>query len=193
MITAPVFILCSRNITFSYFAQRLARILGLSEHAITPKLEEIIVEKLNRYPRPLFIDQANYLNERALGTICHIWESAKIPIILAGTKSLYDTFVTSQLIEDVRAQLSSRISLYYQLPELLLSEAKAIIQSALGEDATDEVIKQIYEVTGGIYRHIDMLMPRVLDLKAINKEGLEKNKVTMRDMIDKAGSRLIIG
>jgi hypothetical protein len=55
------------------------------------------------------------------------------------------------------------------------------------------VIKQIYEVTGGIYRHIDMLMPRVLDLKAINKEGLEKNKVTMRDMIDKAGSRLIIG
>jgi DNA transposition AAA+ family ATPase len=192
MITAPVFILCSRNTTYSYFAQKIARGLGISEHAITPRLEDDIAEKLDKYPRPLFIDQANYLNERSLGTICHIWESANVPIVLAGTKSLFDTFITSQLTEDVRAQLSSRISLYYQLPELSLSEAKAIIQRALSDDATDDLIAQIYNVTGGIHRHIDMLMPRILDLKNRSKEKLEREEVTMMEIVNKASSRLII-
>lgn len=192
MLTAPVSILCSRNVTFSYFAQRLARGVGLSEHAITPRLEENVASKLNRYPRPLFIDQANFLCERALGTVCHIWECAAVPIVLAGTKSLYDIFMTSSLIEDVRAQLSSRIALYYELPELSKSEAKTIIERALGEDATDENIAQIYNITGGIYRHIDKIIPRILHLKERNAAELSSGKVLLTELIARAGSRIMI-
>jgi DNA transposition AAA+ family ATPase len=193
MLTAPVFVLCSRNITFSYFAQRLARGLALSERAMTPKLEDNMVAKLSRYPRPLFIDQANYLGERALGTICHIWESAQVPVVLAGTKSLYETFMSSQLIEDVRAQLSSRIALYYELPELSVSEAKAIIQRGLGSIATDEVVAQICTATGRIHRHIDMIIPRILDIKALNEEQLARGELSIRDIISTASSRLMLG
>jgi len=192
MLTAPVFILCSRNVTFSYFAQRLARGLGLSERAITPKLEEDVAAKLGRYPRPLFIDQANYLSEKALGTVCHIWESAQVPVVLAGTKSLYDTFMSSHLVEDVRAQLSSRIALYYELPELSVAEAKTIIQRGLGSIATDEVVAQICTATGRIHRHIDMIIPRIRDLMALNEEQIARREVAIEDIISTACSRLML-
>jgi len=152
MITAPVQILCSPSITPLYFAQRLASRLGLSEHSTSARLEDKVAERLRRTPRPLFIDQANYLGEKALGTICYVWEVSRVPVVLAGTKSLYDLFTSSCLTEDVRAQLSSRITMHYPLSGLLLPEAKALIQRELGSYAGDEVVAQIYNITGGVPR-----------------------------------------
>jgi hypothetical protein len=43
----------------------------------------------------------------------------------------------------VREQLSSRVAIHYPLPELTLSEAKAIIERGLADDATAEVVAQI--------------------------------------------------
>ncbi len=193
LTTAPIIILCSRNITTYYFARKLARALKLEERHTTAPLEDLVAEKLKRYPRPLFIDQANYLDEKALGLICHVWEVARIPVVLAGTKDLYDLFITSRLTQGVRAQLSSRVALHYLLAELSLPEAKAIIKRALGKLATDEVIAKIYNVTGGIHRHVDMIMPRILKLIGRNKQKLEAGEITIIDIIMIAGSRLITG
>lgn len=192
-MTAPISVLCSRNITPLYFIQRVALNLGLSEHAITARLEDKVAEKLMRYPRPLFIDQANYLGEQSLGTICYIWEVAHVPIVLAGTKSLYDRFTTSQLTEDVRAQLSSRVAIHYPLAELLLSEAKPIIYQALGEDATDEIVAQIYNITGGVHRHLNMIFPRILELMKLNAKELVSGEVKLSELVGRAGSRLMVG
>jgi len=46
MTTMPVSILCSRNITTGYFAQRLAQELDLSTSGSIPKLEDMIANKL---------------------------------------------------------------------------------------------------------------------------------------------------
>lgn len=191
MSIAPIFILCSRNIIASYFLEKLAREIGVSAWQKIPKLEDAIAEKLKRYPRPVFVDQANFLNENALGSICYIWEVAHIPIVLSGTKALHDLFTLSPLTEDVRAQLSSRVAMHYLLSELSLPEAKAIIQQALGDDATDEAVAQIFSITGRIHRHIDMIVPRILDLKARNNKSLSAGKITMREIITAAGSRLM--
>lgn len=191
MITSPVQVLCSPNITPLYFAQRLASRLGFSEHAIAARLEDNVAERLRRSPRPLFIDQANFLSEKALGTICYVWEVACVPIVLAGTKSLYDLFTTSRLTEDVRAQLSSRIVMHYQLSGLTLAEAKAFIQWRLGKYATDEAVAQIYNITGGLPRYIETLIKNLLDLIARNLKELESGKVTLAELISKAGSKLI--
>lgn len=191
MSTAPAFILCSRNISVGYFLEKLAREIGIGEKQRIPKLEDTIAEKLRRYPRPIFVDQANYLNEKSLGSICYIWEIAHIPIVLSGTKALHDLFTISPLTEDVRAQLSSRVAMHYLLSELSLPEAKAIIQKALGDDATDAVIAQIFSITGRIHRHVDMIIPRILDLKERNKKKLAAKKITMKDIITVAGSRLM--
>lgn len=193
MTTSPVNILCSANITTRYFVQKLAQQLGLDDHPPTAKLEDNIAEKLKRNPRPLFVDQANYLNEKALGTICYVWEMARIPVVLVGTKDLFDLFTTSRLTEDVRAQLSSRVAMHFPLAELTLTQVKAIITRALGDEATEEAISQIFNVTGGIHRHVDMIVPRINELRQRNQEKLERGEVTMGDIITTAGRRLMTG
>jgi DNA transposition AAA+ family ATPase len=191
MSTAPLTFLCSRNVTPIYFVEKLAEELGLKASGKIAKSEDLIAEKLNRYPRPIFVDQANYLTERSLGSVCYIWERARVPIVLVGTKDLYVLFTTSNRTEDVRAQISSRVAMHYLLSELSLPDVKAIIKRALGDDATDEVVAKIFNVTGGIHRHVDMIVPRILDLKARNKEKLAAGKVTMGDIITTAGARLM--
>jgi DNA transposition AAA+ family ATPase len=192
MVTAPVQILCSPSITPLYFAQRLASRLGLSESSTAARLEDKVAERLRRTPRPLFIDQANYLGEKALGTICYVWEVSRVPVVLAGTKSLYDIFTTSRLTEDVRAQLSSRVAMHYPLSGLMLSEAKAVIHRELGTHADeDEDIAQIYNTTGGLMRQTVMLMKNLLELITLNRKELESGKVTLKELIVKAGSKLL--
>lgn len=189
--TRPVSILCSPNITVRYFVQKTATALGLDDRPPTAKLEDAIAEKLKRTPRPWFIDQANYLNEKSLGTICYVWEIARIPVVLVGTKDLHDLFTTSRLTEDVRAQLSSRVAMHYPLAELTTEEATAIIKRALGDDATDEDCAAIINITGGIHRHVDMILPRILELRKRNEKELTSGKVSMNGLITKAGLRLM--
>jgi DNA transposition AAA+ family ATPase len=191
MSTAPLSILCSSNITTHYFVQRMAQELKLHDRGTTSRLEDMIIEKLRRYPRPLFVDQANYLKEKALGSVCYIWEMARIPIVLAGTNALHTIFATSKLTEEVREQLSSRIAIYYLLAELTLPEAKAIIKRGLGEEATDETVAQVITITGGIHRHVDMIIPRILDLREKNQAKLEAGTVTIEQIIRVAGSRMM--
>lgn len=191
LTTAPVSVLCSRNITAKFFVEKLAQELSLKNEGRIAKLEDVIADKLSRYPRPVFVDQANYLGEKSLGSICYIWERSHVPIVLVGTKDLYDLFMTSSRTEDVRAQISSRVAMHYLLSELSLHEVKAIIKRALGELATDAVVAEIFNVTGGIHRHVDMIVPRILDLKALNSEKLDAGRLSMKDIIATAGSRLM--
>lgn len=193
MSTSPVIIICSANITSRYFVQKLARSLGLDDGPTTARLEDNITEKLKRNPRPVFVDQANYLNEKSLGTICYVWEGARVPFVLAGTRDLYELFTTSRLTEDVRAQLSSRVAMHYPLMELSLGEAKEIIKRALGADATEEAVAKIFSVTGGVHRHVDMIIPRINELKKRNEKRLAAGEVSMDDIIDAAGRRLMAG
>lgn len=189
--TMPVQVLCSANITTRYFVQKIAKALGLDDRPPTARLEDLIADKLKRSPRPIFVDQANYLNEKALGSICYIWEIACCPVVLFGTKDLHDLFTASRLTEDVRAQLSSRVALHYPLSELGVDEATNIIKRALGTDATDENIAAIINVTGGVHRHVDMIIPRILELKKRNESKLATGKTTLQNLIVRAGSRLM--
>jgi hypothetical protein len=101
-------------------------------------------------------------------------------------------FFKSKLTEDVRAQISSRIALHYPLAELTPKESKTIIQRGLGGDGTDEVVAQIYNITEGIYRHVEMILPRIIELKSKNRQELEEGTVKMQAIINTAGSRLMI-
>jgi DNA transposition AAA+ family ATPase len=192
MMTMPMMILCSANITTRYFVQKIARENGLDDRLPTAALEDKIADKLKRTPRPLFVDQANYLNEKGLGTICYLWEKARIPIVLIGTKDLFELFTTSRLTEDVRAQLSSRVAMHYPLMELSIEEVKTIVTRMLGEKATNEVIKQIYNTTNGIHRHVDMMLPRLSEIISKNETELKQGAVTIEALIERAGRRLMV-
>lgn len=192
MSNAPLIILCSRNITAWYFVRSIAKQLNVKCSGQIPEIEDAIIEKLGKYPRALFVDQANFLNDRSLGSVCHIWEKTKIPIALIGTKALFDAFMKSTLTEDVRAQLTSRIAIHYLLPELNIEEVKAIVQHSFADETTNEIIAQIYNITGGIHRNIEMLINRAADLKEKNLDLLKTGEVEMSEIINIAGSRLMI-
>jgi hypothetical protein len=102
MTTLPISIMCSPNTTPFSFVKRLARLVGATVRQQTRLTEEEIVGKLVRAPKPLFIDQANYLDEKSLGTLCFPCERQHLPMALTGTKQLYDTFFQSRLTEEVR-------------------------------------------------------------------------------------------
>lgn len=88
MKTAPLGVLCARNITRRYARAAVGARDQLDAGVVTAELEDWIAQKLMRYARVIFLDQANYLNERGLGTICHLWEKAHVPVCLIGTKDL---------------------------------------------------------------------------------------------------------
>ena len=192
MTSQPISILCSPNTTPFSFVKRLAHLVGANVRQQTHLTEEEIVSKLIRAPKPIFVDQANYLDEKSLGTLCFIWERQHVPMVLTGTKQLYDTFFQSRLTEEVRGQLSSRIALHYLLPELEQAETRAILQKALGPDATEEVITMIHSVTGGVFRSVDMMIPRLLELRQRNEKKLAEGSVKMQDLVKTADSRLMI-
>ena len=164
----PILVLCSRNTTPWSFGRVLAKEIGLEPRGNINlhTLEIELARKLMWLPRPIFVDQANYLQERSLGTLCFLWEKRRVPIVLVGTKTLFENFYQSKLTEDVRGQLTSRIALHYLLPELTKVETKAILRHALGEEASDEMVEQIHQVTGGNFRSVDMIIPGILSLSS---------------------------
>ncbi len=188
----PLQVLCSANITPKYFVESIAKQLRIEHKFSIPTLEGMISDKLQKYPRPLFVDQANYLNEKALGTVCYLWETARIPIVLIGTADLFELFTTSQLTEDVRAQLSSRVAMHYPLVELTDKEVKSIVHNLLGDEATDERVAQIIRLTQNNFRHLSFLLPRIQDIKARQAEKLKTGEVSLDDVIETAGARLMV-
>jgi DNA transposition AAA+ family ATPase len=189
--TMPVAVECSPNITVRYFAVLLAKAVGVAENRCIPELEDLVAEKLKKNPRPIIVDQANYLSPKSLGTICYIWNKARVPILLAGTQELFNLFHTASLKEDERGQLTSRVARHYPLPELSHAEMKAILKRGLGDAASDEVIAKVVTATGSSYRTLDFIIPLILELTKKNKEELKSGKLTMADITATAASRLI--
>jgi DNA transposition AAA+ family ATPase len=193
MVVAPITILCSINITPVYFVEKLAKAVGCPHHPRIGKTEDSIAEKLRRTPRPVFVDQANYLNENCLGSLCYIWDLSKAPIVLIGTKSLYDLFFSSKITHDVRSQITSRVAMHYLLSELTISETKALIQKMLDQGTTDEVIMRIYNATKGNFRHLEMFYPRFKELIRLNEDKLKTGEAKLDDIITAAALRLMVG
>jgi hypothetical protein len=138
------------------------------------------------------VDQANYLQERSLGTFCFLWKKRHIPIVLVETKTLFENFYRSKLTEDVRGQSPPRIALHCLLPELTKVEREAILRHALGAEAPDEMIEQIHQVTGGNFHSVDMIIPRILELKHRNRQKLADGTVKTNEIIKVAAARLMV-
>jgi hypothetical protein len=82
--------------------------------------------------------------------------------------------------------------MHYPLIGLSLSEAKAIIERELGQYSTDNAVAQIYNITAGLPRYIEMLMPILQNLIERNSKDLQSGKITPGTLIAKAASRLIL-
>jgi DNA transposition AAA+ family ATPase len=189
---APIKILCSPNITSKHFASKLAKELKIDKRMSLAELEDAIAEKLAKYPRAIMIDQVNYLDEKALGTICYIWEVARIPIVLIGTQDLYDLFTRTRLTQDVRSQLSSRVAMHFPLENLSPAEQKTIIEKVVGSNTDSAFVQQIMKLTRGNFRHLSFIFPRIEEIKKLYAEQIANGSKTEEDVIETAGQRLMV-
>jgi hypothetical protein len=88
--------------------------------------------------------------------------------------------------------MTSRIALRYLLPELTKVETEAILRHAPGEEVTDEMVEQIRQVTGGNFRSVDMIIPRILEIERRNYQKLADGAVKMNEIIKVTAARLMI-
>jgi hypothetical protein len=58
--------------------------------------------------------------------------------------------------------------------------------------ARADYITMIHSVTGGIFRSVDMMIPRLLELRQRNEKKLADGSVKMQDPVKTAASRLMI-
>lgn len=205
LTTPPIRILCSRNITPGYFVKRLARELGIKKQACIPELEDLIADQLLKRKRVIFVDQANYLDDRGIGTITHLWDRAKVGIVLAGTYKLYELFTTLSDSEDIRSQLSSRVALFVPLMGLSIGEVKSIAERSLGEAATADVVAEIWNAIArnkyadgkptqaASFRNLSFLLPRLKSLLARNADELAAGTATPAEMVRAAAGKLMLG
>src|SRR5262245_7214776 len=103
----------SPNITTHDHVQRLAqeqKLLKLYDLGTASKLEDKFIEKLRHYPRPLFVGQANYLKEKALGRICYVWESEGVQNFNRAKHSEHGNAPPLELGEERLSPQKSRIS-----------------------------------------------------------------------------------
>jgi DNA transposition AAA+ family ATPase len=218
--TMPIDVLCSAVITTRHLVQKIAKQLGLNETEPTSQLTDKIAEKLRKNLRPVFVDQANYLNEQGLGVLCHLWEVAKVPIIMIGTKDLYELFTSSRMIQDVRAQLSSRVALHCELFTLSLSEfktivissfddeSKALLKELFGINGVDHAVSHLFKICGGHFeteeggganhRHLEMVAPSFVNSLNKNSQILrnvegQQRDLAFREMILMIAAKIFVG
>lgn len=188
--TPPVVILCSPNITAGYFVKKICKLLSLNDNGTTPQLEDRICERLTDRPKAIIVDQANYLNERSLGTLCYVWEQTRTPIVLVGTKDLYEMFVKSRLTEDVRAQLLRRIDMFYFLDKLSDKEVKTIIYRELGESVSAETVSNVMTFAQNNFCYLDRLLRRIKRLQKANRQDLASGDLRLEDLAEQAQNGL---
>ena len=61
----------------------------------------------------------------------------------------------------------------------------------MGDEARDEMVARVITITDGIHRRVDMILPRILDLRETNHAKLEGGMVTMEQIIKVAGCRMM--
>ncbi len=104
------------------FLQVWARALGMDEHGSAQDIQDSIINRMVRSDRLVLIDEAHKLQVSALDAIREVYDEAKVPIVLAGTPSLYTTLTTRRVgsvASELLDQLYSRIGLYRDLSDLV--------------------------------------------------------------------------
>lgn len=203
--TRPIHILCSANITTGYFVHRLAREAGITPRGCIPQVEDDIADRLIKQKRLIFVDQANYLNPKSIGTICHLWERARVPIVLTGTYKLYELFNSLSDTEDIKGQFVSRIALFVNLMGISAGEVKSVVERTIGKHASSETVAEIFNtiarkttVDGEVmemasFRNLDFLMARLVTLIEKHTGEIERGETLVRDLVPEAANRLMLG
>jgi DNA transposition AAA+ family ATPase len=146
----------------------LCRLLALpTSKKGTHVLVEEVIDKLNRDPHLILVDEANHLNVQGLELLRHIHDMTECGMVLVGTKRLYDLFTNGGRKSQDLEQLWSRVGIHDLLPGLSPAEVRQIAQTSLGK-LEERATVEIQRTTRGSARRLAKLVPRLQRLQELN-------------------------
>lgn len=194
MRSRPVSVLCSGVTTARSLTATLAERMRVSPRGSLAQVLDRTAERFRSLRRPLFVDQANYLDRRAISCITHIWEVAKpLGVVLAGTPTLYDTLVSPSALgtSDERGQLTSRIRFLLPVGGLSVEEVHRIVAPRM-EGWSERDSQILHEVVGGNHRRLAMCLNDLAALWARHRSAVQAGRYTPRQIIERATDRLLV-
>lgn len=139
--------------------RRIAVALGVRAKSTMAMLLELIVEKLNREPSVIIIDEAQHLGVRALEAVRSIHDATQTGIVFAGSLALLRTLEEGDGAALELAQLQDRITLHERLVPLTPIECLGFARKYLGVDITDELaLAELARISRGIPRRLVHLL-----------------------------------
>jgi DNA transposition AAA+ family ATPase len=153
-----VFVTANSTTTPFSLVRRVSEELGLPLTGCTPELLERIVRKLKKHPHLVVVDDASYLNVKALEALRYVYDQTACGVVLMGVKALMERIFipgNGRMAEDL-AQLYSRVNLQKYLPGAAraqdlgrIAEASKlpakIIAAVLAEVKTPRELKNVLE------------------------------------------------
>lgn len=103
-----------------------------------------IIEQLSREPRPVFVDEADYLlsNVRMLETLRDIHDTTGVPLVIIGMDDIARRITQ-------RPQFHRRITQWVQFRELDLTDMRTLIDHVCEVAITDELAGKLHHAAGG--------------------------------------------
>ena|SRR3990167_2342696 len=154
-----VFVTANSTTTPFSLVRRICEELGIALTGCTPELVERIVKELKKHPHLLVVDDASYLNVKALEALRYVYDQTACGVVLMGVETLMKRiFIPSgsgRMAEDL-AQLYSRVNLQKYLPgaaksadlERIAEQSKLpgkIVSAVLAEVKTARELKNVLE------------------------------------------------
>jgi DNA transposition AAA+ family ATPase len=145
--------------------------LGESGKGSIDDLIKRAVRALTELPRPLAIDEANFLSDQSINHLVHIWNQTKVGIALLGTEEL-DAIVTSETLQRVRSRLKQVI----YLGELSRDEIRQkLVESFGAQEVTAKLVELARVGSFGGFRDLDTIIETAIDYRERNPDKpLEK-------------------
>lgn len=183
-ISNMVFVTVNSTTTPFSLVRRICEDLGIALTGCTPELLERIVKQLKSHPHLIVVDDASYLNLKALEALRYLHDQTECGVVLMGVETLMKRiFVPSgaggRMAEDL-AQLYSRVNLRKYLPgtkaaedlERIAQQAKLpakMIAAVLAEVKTPRELKNVLERV----KYVRQLNPHA-DVKDVVSQALSE-------------------
>jgi DNA transposition AAA+ family ATPase len=115
-----VYVIARSVTTAASVMRRIALELGIPARGVIDELTDRVIAKLKKDPRLIVIDDAAFLNVKALHLVRTLYDEAGAGVVLVGIRELMDRILhaTGRLGEDL-AQIRSRVALVCELDQAL--------------------------------------------------------------------------
>jgi DNA transposition AAA+ family ATPase len=144
-----IFLTAHAGTNFSNLLKKILQALGGAVPHRNADRVDAIIDALKMRPRPLFIDEADFLfkDARMIEVLRGIHDAANVPVLLIGMDGIKNSVLAYP-------QLSSRVSQRVEFKSCTLREADLIAKSMCVVTVAPDLVELMHKQTGGNFRLI---------------------------------------